>query len=278
MKPLSRYLALLLIFAGCESESIIPVSLQGRFMYADLSNRRVMTFENGVDYKSYRIDSDLQLDQLSWLNSEDTVIARTYGVSLKNMYNESIECFLLNDSSLTRINKALYSANRGNSIWSFSASVGGTLLALTEVGSDSCSIKVVSVKTGRQDLAISYGSGYRLDISEWPWSHDASKFTYAVTATFPVEDRTALGIFVYDILLGKPNRIASEGFMSVWSNDSKYIAYATFDKVFIVNVLKQETELIYESGWFERISKIHWSPDGEYIRIHGWRKLPLLGY
>ena len=79
------------------------------------------------------------------------------------------------------------------------------------------------------------------------------------------------GVYIYDLATGHQTRIDDKGWWAVWSPEGKHIAYIKHNDVWIYDTGTQTSSLFYKSHSFEDLSVIHWSPDGQYLRVHGWK-------
>jgi Tol biopolymer transport system component len=76
-------------------------------------------------------------------------------------------------------------------------------------------------------------------------------------------------IFLFDIKTRKRTTIVEDGFNPKWSPDGQYIAYEGLDGIYLYNVLKQESNIIYRMKSGEIYEGITWSPNSKWIAFRG---------
>lgn len=118
------------------------------------------------------------------------------------------------------------------------------------------------------------GLSPNLQIEESPWLLDGNSFVYSLTSgrsivndgeiINPLEDGYA-GIYIYDLVSGEKKLLVLGGRFVIASPTSNQIAYIIGKSIKVMDLNSRSEKTVYEIGSEEKVSNIHWTPDGKCI-------------
>jgi hypothetical protein len=111
-------------------------------------------------------------------------------------------------------------------------------------------------------------------LRESPWLFDGSGFIYSINYENGIEGNDELkatksepGIYIYSFSADKVKMLLPEAYFGICSPTDLQIAYKKAQSVYCFNLKDNSTKLIYKAGSKEKISDMHWTPDGKYIYL-----------
>lgn len=156
----------------------------------------------------------------------------------------------------------------------------------TEYGSDfqPVTLHVVDLKTKKSIRKLgNFCSNYNFDLYERAWSLDENRFVYSLTGWRKFNSQPVpplirpLGIYIYDVAKDEHIKVSDFGENPIWSPKNDTIAYIiNWDRILFYYPKSKTDDVYYNAADNEKITDIHWSPDGEYILIAGysWKRNP----
>jgi len=121
----------------------------------------------------------------------------------------------------------------------------------------------------------SIGRAPNFEMHESPWLFDESRFIYSISGENkiivegvninPVEEQA--GIYIYDIVTDQKKLLVPNARFGVCSPVDLRIAYLKDQMIEVLNLKDNSTKMVYKTGSKEKISNIHWTPDGKYIYL-----------
>lgn len=217
---------------------------------------------------------------LSWVGKSDTLLGKVYVYDSTAIRKIGRQKLMLYDSNGKSLDHKLFETGPGESIGSFYASPNGRLV-IVEVTKGytsrqwsytSGALQILDLPTGKTLETIPFDSTLLMTVDEWPWSPDQTRFVYSARSwRHWMDANSKAGVYIYDLATGGQTEIDEKGWWAVWSPDGRFIAYIKHNDVWIYDVAEQSNKLFYKSHSFEDLSVIHWSPDSQYLRIHGWK-------
>jgi len=273
------------ILWGCRGEEAKPynkVKLPGEMAFVRQPNI-LYHYSRGVLSNNILTDIDNQsLLTVSWLGASDTLVGRAYVHFSQADKKIILQRLILLDTKGRRIGRLLLETRKGESIGTCYSSHSGKQIAVevTEGNKpngryEKASIRILnSIRLNdiKNRLVITFDSTLFVDLREWPWSKDDSKIVYSTWQPWSESnDYSKVGVFIYDLDRNRQIQIDSDGHYAIWSQNGRLLAYIKNNSVWIYDLIGRERQLFYKAKFLEDLSAIHWSPDGIYLRIQGWR-------
>ena len=120
------------------------------------------------------------------------------------------------------------------------------------------------------------GRSPSFNINESPWLCDERQFLYSITNDNKIVSQNknltpvnldSTGIYVYDLSTNQKKLLVTGGSYAVCSPVNPEIAFKRDQSVWIMNMHSHIKKLIYKGKSEEKVTDIHWTPDGNYIYI-----------
>ena len=126
------------------------------------------------------------------------------------------------------------------------------------------------------------GTSLSFELHESPWLFDENRFIYSVSGEkkimtdgvdiAPIQE-DQLGIYVYDLVNDQKKLLIPGGRFGVSSPIDLQISYIKDQSIWMMDLKDSTTKIVYKAGSKEKISNIHWTPDGKYIYIASFYSL-----
>jgi hypothetical protein len=268
------------VVACSTSEGTPPRELPGKIVYTTPPNEYFHYAHGILRHDSLREQPGQSPPfDLSWVGQTDTLLGKVYEYDPTAARKIERQKLMLYDSNGRSLNRILFETGPHESIGSFYASPDGLKL-IVEVtrgynsrhwNYTSGALQILDLKNGKPLQSIAFDSTVLMTVDEWPWSPDQTQLVYSARSWRHWHDTTHAGVYIYDLATQQQTRIDHKGWWAVWSPNGKYIAYIKHNTVWLYDVATRSSRTFYSSRSFEDLSVIHWSPNGEYLRIHGWK-------
>jgi hypothetical protein len=267
---------------ACSSPSDTPpMELPGKIVFTGPPNE-YFHYAHGLLRKDnlQELQGESAPFDLSWVGKSDTLLGKVYVYDSTATRQIGRQKLMLYDSNGRSLDHVLFQTAPHESIGSFYASPDGRLV-IVEVTKGysnhhwnytSGALQILDIKNGESKQSIAFDSTLLMTVDEWPWSPDQQQLVYSARSLHHwMSTSPKAGVYIYDLATGQQTQVDSKGWWAVWSPDGKYIAYIKHNDVWIYDVTGHSSKVFYKSRSFEDLSVIHWAPDGQYLRVHGWK-------
>jgi len=256
------------------------MDLPGKIVYTGPPNE-YFHYARGVLHKDnlQELHGESAPFDLSWVGRSDTLLGKVYVYDSTAIRKIGRQKLMFYDSNGKSLDHELFETGPGESIGSFYASPNGQRV-IVEVTKGytarrwsytSGELQVLDLRSGKTLQSIPFDSTLLMTVDEWPWSPDQTQFVYSARGWRRWINNPQAGVYIYNLATGQQTEVDDKGWWAVWSPDGKNIAYIKHNDIWIYDVASQTSKLFYKSHSFEDLSVIHWSPDGRYLRVHGWK-------
>jgi Tol biopolymer transport system component len=257
------------------------MALPGKIVYTGPPNE-YFHYAHGILHKDnlHEARGESAPFDLSWVGKSDTLLGKVYVYDSTGIRKIGRQKLMLYDSNGQALNHEIFETGPGESIGSFYASPNGkrVIIEVTQGYTahqwnyTSGALQILDLNSGHTLQSIPFDSTLLMTVDEWPWSPDQTHFVYSARGwRHWMDANPKAGVYIYDLATGRQTEIDKKGWWAVWSPDGRYIAYIKHNDIWIHDIAAQVNRLFYKSRSFEDLSVIHWSPDGQYLRVHGWK-------
>lgn len=223
---------------------------------------------------------------LAWLNQSDSFVGTEYiEANGRGIYRGNIVCFDITGRISRRIYESMDNEIAGDSYTSrndkwvlFTTQKRGDPKTAPFEGLTPMLSLVIMDFTQKKIIKRidSIGRSPNIQLHESPWLFDESSFIYSVSGenrlvndgdtVNPIEEGVA-GVYVYDLNIDKRKLLVPGGRLAIASPVSLQLAYVKDQSIWVLDLKDKTEKLLYEAGSKEKISNIHWTPDGKYIYL-----------
>lgn len=220
-----------------------------------------------------------------WMNTTDMFVGNEYIIDEKTGINQgNVVCFDFSGNIVKRIYESQDGEITGNTYLSkndkrllFTTERKGDIkLNPLEGLSRKKSIVVMDFNNKEVIKKIeNVGVSPNFELHESPWVYDENRFIYSITGERkiivegvninPIQEQP--GIYVYDIATDQTKLLVPGARFAVCSPVDLRIAYIKDQSVWVMGLKDSTTKIVYKGSSKEKISNIHWTPDGKYIYI-----------
>ncbi len=298
-------LALIVFITSCmDKDEQAKLILPGKIAYWESST------PGKTGYESWSVYSNDNFSKIILRNSEDTTFTIRQWMNKSDLFlgkqsikinesdyqykNEKVthkkprkENLVLIDLA-GNIKETIYSSGVFESITDayFSPDDSKIMLVLSrydegteEIAPQNSSFLVIDLETKTVIKRIeNFELSSNLTFNETPWSPDGSRIVYGIIdARININDKPVsqssveTGLYILDLKTETSELVAPDGNNGIWIPNGEKIAYFKNGDLWIYDLTKKDHQVFYESKSFERLNIIHWSPDGLYLRVQGWR-------
>lgn len=278
---------LLVIINSCGMKEEINL-LPGKI--AITSNNHVCSIYDNADSVRFKFNvksnEDVHYGGFTWLNGKDSFAGSEYiPGKAREEYKGNIALFDLNGKIIERI----YESQMGEiADGAFSSKNDKYLLfTIQRVGDLNInpleglmrmnSIIIMDFEKKEVIRALeNLGRSPNFNIHESPWIFDENRFIFSISNENKIvaqgKDMTSVendsaGIYMYDLVTDQKKMIAPGGRFGIASPVAPEIAYIKDQSVWVMNLNDSSTKMIYKAGRKEKLSNIHWTPDGKCIYL-----------
>lgn len=124
----------------------------------------------------------------------------------------------------------------------------------------------------------------QLDIEESPWLVDEERFIFTLRSERKIslseknnkgQGSGVPGIYIYDLKTDKYDLLVRNGSFGVCSPVSLQIGYIKDRSAWVLDLKNNSQKIIYDASSNEKVTHIHWTPDGKYIYLISYDNYPL---
>lgn len=279
---------LLISFCSCSAQMELPglVAYQpypedlriyaGKKLLKKTKLKQIAGKEKDIKYISY--------SGFNWFNNKDLFICQEH---LESTYwrKSSLKGSLVVSDISGKIVDTIYLAKTYEFVLNYNLSSSDNKVVFSsaqhpdtvDLFFEPLTIHVVDMKTKKELRTLKdFCWFYNFNAYESCWSPDESKFVYSLTdwrkfsSQKPPPPVRPLGIYYYDIVKDEHIKVSDYGENPLWSPLNDTIAYILdWRKIMFYSYKTKEVEVFYEPADNEKITAMHWSPDGEYLLIAG---------
>lgn len=121
-----------------------------------------------------------------------------------------------------------------------------------------------------------FGSSMSIEINESPWLYDEDRLVYTVSGNRKISNEGtdinsvaegASGIYVYDLNTNQHKLLVPNGRFGICSPIGLQVGYIKDRSVWVLDLKDNTSKMIYEVESNQKITNIHWTPDGKYIYL-----------
>lgn len=280
-------LSIWLLIISC-SVSEKEISLPGKIAI-ESSQSVCSVYDNSDKIKmEFRLEENKQFwhSSLIWLHKEDAFVG-VEGLKKEpgRTYQSNVVLFDLRGNLVERI----YESNEGEIVgYAYPSRNDKRLVFTLEIVGD---IKLDPLEglNRQQSLVImdfekrkvfkrieNFGTSMSIDFNESPWLYDEDRLIYTISGNkrITVEGQAinsvaegASGIYMYDLNTDQHKLLVPDGQFGICSPVNLQICYIKDKSVWILDLKDNTTKMVYEAGVKQKVSNIHWTPDGKYIYL-----------
>jgi len=275
------------IFTSCfMSEREIP--LPGKIAVS--SPEQVCSIFDNSDKRKVqfklRDDNEISYGGLTWANQDDSFIGIEYlETATRGTSRGNVVRFDLSGNIIERI----YESQEGEIAGSTYPSRNDKRLLFASQNKGDIKVNPLEGLSRMQSLVImdlnqkkvvkrieNIGVAANFELRESPWLYDEDRFIYSISGENkikikgetinPVEEESA-GVYVYDLTTDKKKLLIQGGRFGISSPTNFQLAFIKGQSVWMLDLKSNATKMIYEAGTKEKVSNIHWTPDGKCIYL-----------
>jgi len=265
------------------------IYLPGKIAVSPLG-RNVYVVYNNSDLKSAEIklktDKQVWNDALMWLHKDDSFV----GVEgFKKETGGTIKSNVVRFNLTGTIVDKIYDSRDGEIVGLAYPSRNDKYLLFTSERIGDPKVNPLEGLNAKQSFVIldferkevikrleNIGSSLNIDLHESPWLYDEDSFIYTIsnerkvslegTDINPIRD-SSRGVYLYDLKTDAKKLLVPEARFGICSPVNGQIAYILDKSIWIQNINDGSKKSIYQAGSKEKITNLHWTPDGKYIYL-----------
>lgn len=256
---------------------ILRINQEDRFLIYDNSNT------SKTEFKNSRLNES-RYSGHNWMNTMDSFVATEY---IKVKGGPTIKGHLIKTDINNNFLEYIYKVNDGEFAAGayFSRDDSLLLFTITRKGDKKLnpleglmrmkSIFIMSYYDRRIIKKIeNVGISPIFSINESPWIYDGRSFIYSINYENGIANSNALndkvtkpGIYIYNLINDQLKLLIPDGNFGICSPVDSIIAYKSGQSIFCYNLKDNTNQLVYEGIKKEKITNIHWAPDGKHIYL-----------
>ncbi|MCY7311784.1 MAG: hypothetical protein LH619_13490 [Chitinophagaceae bacterium] len=246
-------------------------------------------FDNSNIYTSnfkIRDDEHIEYSGFQWINKNDIFIGVEY---IKNdttgITQGNVVCFNLNGNIVRR----LYESQKGEIAGYSILSRNDKHLLFTVQKKGDINQNLLAGLNGEQSIVIldfengevikkveNIGTSLTLGLNESPWLYDQNQFIYTISGEKNITlegskinsiKEVKLGVYLYDILSDQKTLLIPDAHLGISCPTDHYIAYLKNQSIYVMSLKDHTAKEIYKVKSEDRVTNIHWTPDGNHIYI-----------
>ena len=278
-------LSICLLIISC-SMSEKEIFLPGKITVSN-SDRTCIIYDSNKDVKfKLRDDKQFRYSGLKWMHKDDSFVGVEYLNTEKGLiYKGNLVRFDLTG----KITERIYEAQDGELVGdTYLSRNDRRLMFILEIVGD-IKINPLEGLNRQQSLVImdfeqrkvfkrieNFGSSMSIDFEESPWLYDEDRLIYTVSSEkrIKVEGQDinsvaegASGIYMYDLNTDQHKLLVPDGQFGICSPVNLQISYIKDKSVWVLDLKDNTTKMVYEAEEKQKVSNIHWTPDGKYIYL-----------
>jgi hypothetical protein len=301
-------LTFFIFIAGCKTdENNFQLELPGKLAYLNIdqniesSAKKISIYIADCDTIFECFSNErLNLGEISWLNTEDLFLANQRMKVDSDGFNTSKEPFIYSILLLDPIHElvldTIYQSSAFEVLSNIYPSPDDSLFTFI-IKKVPRNIEKFTVKESSLHLfdlknrvvrnhIEKISPNFSIFLAESPWSKDGDKIVFWSGHSFINEESgekendyliNKKGVYLLSLKDSKVELIVENGEFGIWSPEELKVAYIKNNNIWIYDYQTDKSQLLYKSKLSENLSRIHWSPDGDYLRVQGWR-YTALGY
>lgn len=275
---------ILLISCTVNQEKEIP--LPGKIAVSKPDGTFVIYDSSGIAQQFQLRDDKISYSGLRWMHSRNSFVGVEY---LQTESGRTNQGNVVRFDTGGKIIERIYESERGELAGDTYLSWDDKKLLVTteKIGNNKDnpleglarkqSVMILDLKQKKIIKEIqNIGSSPNLQIEESPWFPDGNRFVYSLTSgrriinegevINPLDNGYA-GVYVYDLIKDESKLLTAGAHFAVASPINNSIAYIKKNSIAVLDLNSNHEIIIYEFGEKDKITNIHWTPDGKYLYL-----------